>query len=319
MKLSGDTEAAKAFLTEWLDGSCDYIVAHTSGSTGAPKRIDLSKSDMRASAMATCRYFGIDAGSRLLLPLSMDYIAGKMMAVRAAVSDSELVVERPSNAPLQSDYGPVDLMAVVPSQLPSLLENPRLCNVRNIIVGGAPLSPAMEAKLAGLSVRVYATYGMTETCSHVALRDVSRGDQLYHALPGIKLGTDMRGCLVIEAPAFTFGRLITNDVVELHGDDSFRWLGRADNVVNSGGVKLHPEQIERKLSRMVEEPFYVTGRPSERWGEELVMYVEGTDVDVEALASTIRPLLNRYECPKKIMAVSQFDRTANGKVIRRIY
>lgn len=319
MKLTGETDAAEAFLKEWRDASRSYVEAHTSGSTGVPKRIELLKSDMRASAEATCGFFGIDGRSKLLLPLSVGYIAGKMMVVRADISGAELVVECPTNDPLQSDYGIVDLMAVVPSQLPSLLANPRFEGVRYVIVGGAPIAPAMEARLHGLPVRIYATYGMTETCSHVALRDVSRGDRLYRALPGIAFGTDSRGCLVIEAPKFSFGRLVTNDVVELYGRDSFRWLGRADNVVNSGGVKLHPEEIERKISAAVDVPFYMIGRPSARWGEELVMYVEGTDVDTSAVSCRIEPLLDRYERPKTILAVSRFERTASGKVIRRVF
>ena len=318
MRLTGDITAAEEFLAEWRDASCGYVVAHTSGSTGDPKRIELLKADMRASAEATCGFFGIDAGSRLLLPLAMTYIAGKMMAVRADLADAELIVELPSNDPLKCDYGCVDLMAVVPSQLPLLLANPLLDKVRNIIVGGAPVSPAMEAWLHGCQAHVYATYGMTETCSHVALRDVSRGDQLYRALPGIAFDTDSRGCLVIEAQRFSFGRLVTNDVVELHGHDAFRWLGRADNVVNSGGVKLHPEEIERKISAAIDVPYYMIGRPSERWGEELVLYVEDPEVDTVALGRRIEPLLDRYERPKTILAVSRFERTASGKVIRRV-
>ncbi len=318
MRIYDATGQTGKFLQEWRDHSVPYVIACTSGSTGAPKRIELLKTDMLASASATCRYFGLGKESRLLLPLSVGYIAGKMMVVRADVAGAELIVENPSNAPLLCDYGVVDLIAVVPSQLPSLIDNPLFGRIRNVIVGGAPVSPAMEARLHGLPARIFATYGMTETCSHVALRDISRGDDCYQALPGIRFSTDDRGCLVIDAPAFSFRRLVTNDVVMLRDDISFRWLGRADNVVNSGGVKLHPELIERKISHVVYMPFYLVGRPSERWGEELVMCVEGDGTGIDAVAACISVLLDRFEMPKKIMAVRQFERTASGKVIRRL-
>lgn len=318
MRIVDPAGLADGFVREWRDTSVQYVVAHTSGSTGAPKHIELLKSDMMASAKATCRYFGIDGNSRLLLPLSVDYIAGKMMVVRADIADAELIVERPSNVPMRTDYGKIDLMAVVPSQLESLTTNPLFRNVRNVIVGGAPIAPSMEVLLRGLPIQVFATYGMTETCSHVALRNVSSGDEFYYAVPGIGFSADSRGCLVIDAPEFSFRRLVTNDMVELLDSRSFRWLGRADNVVNSGGVKLHPEIIERKISRAVSVPFYLIGCPSERWGQELIMCIEGEAVDTETVRQCIAPLVERYEMPKKILAVRRFDRTASGKVIRKI-
>jgi O-succinylbenzoic acid--CoA ligase len=318
MRLIGNIASAEAFLSVWRDDG-PTVLAHTSGSTGAPKRIELLKVDMRESAKATCCCFGITSESKLLLPLSADYIAGKMMIVRAEIADAELIVETPSNNPLVDDYGMIDLMAVVPSQLDALFTNPRLNIVRNIIVGGAPLSPQQESRCRALATHVYATYGMTETCSHVALRDVSSGDLLYRALPGISFSADMRGCLVIEAPLFSFKRLATNDIVRLDGPYAFQWLGRIDNVVNSGGVKLHPEIIEQNIAVAVNAPFYVIGRPSQQWGEELVMYVEGANVDVKAIRNAIQSLLSKYEMPKEIIVVLKFERTSSGKIVRKIY
>lgn len=313
----GADGSASRFINEWL-GDSDCIVARTSGSTGVPKQIFLKKSDMRFSALATCRYFGIDATARMVLPLSADYIAGKMMIVRAAVSGAELWMERPSNRPLSRDYGQIDLLPVVPSQLLGLVENPLFRQVKNLIVGGGALSPVMERQLIDCGVNVYATYGMTETCSHVALRCISRKEQCYEALPDITFDVDERGCLVVVAPEFSFGRLITNDIVDVKDEHHFIWLGRYDNVINTGGIKVFPEVVEQALAPFVEKPFYIIGRKSLVWGEEVVMYVEGDDVDCDDVMKKARLVLDRYSMPKEVIAVKQFQRTGSGKIKRSL-
>lgn len=308
---------AEAFIMEW-ESEDDYIVAHTSGSTGTPKRIMLRKDDMAASAKATCRFFGINGASLLYLPLSLDYIAGKMMAVRAIVSGARLQVVPPSIDPLpEQPAGRIALLPIVPSQAGALLQSEYLHMVDNVIVGGAPLDVATESRLAGCSAKIYATYGMTETCSHVALRNVSAGEKHFTAIPGVSFGTDARGCLTIDSEIFSFGRLVTNDVVDLIDPTRFVWLGRADNVINSGGVKCHPEEIEAGLSAAVgDRAFYITCRPSVRWGEELVMVVEGEGFDAQAFYEAASSLVGRRQLPKAVMWTQQFERTSSGKIKR---
>lgn len=314
MNIVGETEEMKYFLREWFN-DLPYITAHTSGSTGEPKEIRLLKTDMMLSAKATCSYFNITDRSVLFLPLSVAYIAGKMMVVRSLVSGARLYVEHPSNHPMSADYGDVTLMAVVPSQLPSVLCNSRRHGIRNIIVGGAPMSAALERDVQGLSAHVYATYGMTETCSHVALRDVSEGSDVYHALPHIRFAVDGRNCLTIRCDNMGMELLQTNDVVDLLSETSFRWIGRYDNVINSGGIKLHPEILEKKLGDVLDCPFYFAGRPSERWGQELVLVTECSDTC--KIMDKMSKVLNPYEMPKEIFCVRELPKTSNGK-IRRI-
>lgn len=308
---------ADSFIDEWLSPE-PYVTARTSGSTGEPKEIRLLKDDMLKSAAATCRFFGIARQSRMLLPLSPDYIAGKMMIVRAIASGAHLFIECPSSNPAASDYGQLDLLPIVPAQIKGLLSSSYIGNIKNILIGGAPLSPSEELLICNSGVKAWASYGMTETCSHVALRDVTSGHEHFTMLPGIQAAQDNRGCLVIEAPAFSFRRLVTNDIVELIDDKHFRWLGRADNVINSGGIKLHPEQIERKLAAIIDSPFYIIGRKSAKWGEEAVLYVESTSIDPQSLMSHIRQQLDRYSVPKEIKTLPQFERTESGKVKRRL-
>lgn len=309
------TPELDSFLREWSDSS-DHITAYTSGSTGKPKEIRLLKRDMIRSAMSTCDYFGIGKGSRLGLPLSVNYIAGKMMVVRALISGAGLYVEAPSNRPLcgcKSEILPFTLVSVVPSQLDSILEYDTSI-ADNLLIGGAPLSMSRENELLANGINAFCSYGMTETCSHVAIRSV--GDSIYKAMPGVTFATDNRGCLIIEAPGFSFGRLVTNDVVRQHDSVSFEWLGRYDNVINSGGIKIHPEEIETEIRRIItDREFYVTSRPSEKWGEELVLVIERPD-QIDDLVAQLKGILDSVKMPKDIIYKKAFSRTSSGKIIR---
>lgn len=305
------------FLQEWNNDN-DYIIAHTSGSTGKPKEIKLQKSDMISSATATCQYFGINEKSTLVLPLSPNYIAGKMMIVRAIVSQAALWIEHPDNSPLKQDYGIIDLLPIVPSQLEWLLsENNKYKAIRNLIVGGGAIPHSLEQKLIASGINAYATYGMTETCSHVALRHI--GDNTYFALPDITFDIDLRNCLIINAPNFSFKQITTNDIVELIDNTHFIWKGRFDNVINTGGIKVFPEEIEKKLSEFISIPFFITSQKSEKWGEEIIMYIETPNQDVYEIEKIVRKNLDKYSIPKKIIPIPLFNRTESGKIIRKDY
>lgn len=306
------------FVDEWFNES-PFIVAHTSGSTGTPKEIQLLKSDMIESATATCRFFNINNNSTLVTPLSADYIAGKMMIVRAIVSGAKLYIEQPSNQPLKLDYGKIDLLPLVPSQIDWLLSDCKyINNIRNLIIGGGALSPTKERELINRGINAYATYGMTETCSHIALRHLS--SQLYHTLPHITVKSDNRNCLVINLSRFSFKSLVTNDIVEIVDSSHFKWIGRFDNVINSGGIKLFPETIEQKLSSIIPYPFYIVGEPDEHWGEIVALYIETADcINKKVLLNQAKSLLDKYSVPKKITCVKHFCRTGSGKIKRIIY
>lgn len=323
------TEEGREFLDEWCNAE-PYVVAHTSGSTGAPKEIHLLKTDMLESARSTNVFFGIDCDSLLVSPLSPQYIAGKMMIVRALAADCSLIMEEPSNQPIQSHYGTVKLLPIVPSQVDGLLESPYVADIENVIIGGAPLTDTQEQKiLTSAPFRAYATFGMTETCSHVALRPVGKNE--YAALPGISFRTVDDDRLEIVAESRSFGSLVTNDIVELTDEQHFRWIGRADNVVISGGVKLHPEAIEQKIATMMPLPFFIAGEPDEKWGERLILVVErnyenhrpeagGLDMMIaQVISKIVNKTLDKYEIPKRLYFVNSIPRTTNGKIIRKIH
>ncbi len=298
------------FIAQWHDAS-DYVVAHTSGSTGAPKEIRLKKEAMRQSAMATNAFFHLTERSHYVCPLSPDYIAGKMMVVRSLMSGGSLEMLAPSNSVRLTRRA--DLLAIVPSQVESILPQAEMCGA--VIVGGAALSAQSRQRLIDAGINAWESYGMTETCSHVALRRV--GTDLFCALPGIRFATDSRGCLIIDAPKLVSSPLVTNDVVELISDSQFRWLGRADHVINSGGIKIHPEQLEAEIAKAIPEmpEFYIVGEPDDKWGNVPVLVHEGTaPLD---LATRLADSLDHRRLPRKVVAVESLPRTSNGKILRK--
>lgn len=309
----------KSFIKEWENES-DYITAHTSGTTGTPQIIQLSKNDMWQSAIATCKFFNISASSTMVCPLSAEYIAGKMMIVRAIVSGATLYMIKPSNNFDLPNIHQIDLLPIVPSQLDCLINKQADTTILNVLIGGAPLSTDQEASLTNCHFNPYATYGMTETCSHVALRRIDGYNTVYTALPGFSFSVDSRDCLIIENNNFAFQKLNTNDVVQLISSTSFKWLGRHDNVIITGGLKVHPEIIEKKISNILENRnFYITSKKDEKWGEKVIMVIEGDSFCTGQLQTELAKVLERHEIPREYIFLTQMPRTDSGKIKRTKY
>lgn len=310
-------ESTIRFISEWHNEN-EYIIANTSGSTGTPKKIKLLKSDMIASAKATCVFFNINSTSTLVSPLSANYIAGKMMIVRAIISGACLWIEEPSNKPLNRDYGIIDLLPIVPSQIEWLLTNCRYTqNVKNLLIGGGAVPHKSEINLIKKGVNAFVSYGMTETCSHIALRNISTS--IYETLPSITVENDNKKRLIINTPQFSFDKVSTNDIVKIIDERHFRWIGRYDNVINSGGIKCYPEDIEQKLSQYIDLPFYIIGEPDEKWGEKIVLYIETETINRQSLMEKITKVLDKYHLPKEIKCIEKFNRTESGKIKRDIF
>jgi O-succinylbenzoic acid--CoA ligase len=310
------------FLKSWFDTS-PTIIAHTSGSTGLPKAIELSKKAMIYSAQNTIDFFKLSPRTSALLNLSSTFIAGKMMWVRALAGGWHLDVRSPDNesikqALLQKKY---DFGAMVPLQVYKNLNF--IEKVHKLIIGGGVVSDNLKAQLWSLNNEVFATYGMTETVTHIAVKALNKqavtvsnlSDEFYKILNNIQIQTDNRGCLVIKAPSLNPDPIITNDLVEIIDENHFKWLGRFDNIINSGGVKLIPEQIERKIKPFIKSPFFIAGLPDEQLGEKLVLIIEG-DVNKALLQTHLDQVLNRFEKPKNIYFLPHFNRTESGKIKR---
>ncbi|CAM1344484.1 AMP-binding protein [Tenacibaculum amylolyticum] len=310
----------KEFLTDWFDEK-EYVIVKTSGSTGTPKPIQLKKEYMKNSTLATGEFFNIKEKTTALLCLSVDYIAGKMMLVRALTLGWHLDIVAPISNPLIKTEKVYDFSAMVPLQLENSLQD--IHRIKKLIVGGGVVSGSLRKQLQDIPTKVYATYGMTETITHIAVKKLNHIDRIpnfYKVLTNVQIYRDDRNCLLIKAPKVSDEMVVTNDIVQLVSDTQFEWLGRYDNVINSGGVKLHPEQIEEKLAQILTNRFFVAGIPDEKLGEKLILIIEdnATSNAVEKLNKQISQLttLHKYEIPKEIYFVKQFIETETKKIQR---
>lgn len=300
------------FIIEWLNNS-ETVTVSTSGSTGKPKQIQLKKTQMVNSALATGSFFNLKAGNSALLCLPCNFIAGKMMLVRAMILGLELDYLESNSNPLQEVFKAYDFSAMIPLQAQNSIEKLNL--IDKLIIGGAPIGNELQTKLKNINSSIYETYGMTETITHIAIKKID--EPYFKTLPGVTIKNDKRDCLVINAPKISNKEVVTNDLVKLVSNQEFQWLGRYDTIINSGGVKLIPEQIEKKLKQIIKERFFVAGIPDDKLGEKLVLLIEGED-DSERLLQTITSFgnLERFEVPKKIYTLSSFVETDTGKIRR---
>ena len=307
------------FLCDWLNEK-SAVEVKTSGSTGTPKTILLKKQHMVNSAIATGTFFDLQERNTALLCLPSEYIAGKMMLVRAMILGLELDYVPPSSNVIEQAQKEYDFCAMVPLQLQNSLDS--IEKIKTLIAGGAPLSAKLKEEVQHRSTKIYETYGMTETITHVAIKNISgvaeRSQSHFIAIPNITFSKDDRGCLVITAPKIADQPVTTNDIVNLVSETEFEWLGRYDNVINSGGVKLLPGQLEAKLAPLLNHLFFVAGIPDEELGQRLVLIIEG-DVDSESVLHKVKEsgALEKFEMPKAIYQLPNFIRTDNGKIHRK--
>ena len=314
------------FLEIWFSNDKSIII-QTSGSTGKPKSIHLKKELMVNSAKATGKYFKLSENTTALLCLSIAYIAGKMMLVRALTLGWHLDVIAASSYPLKDTKKEYDFSAMVPLQLENSLSKINL--IKKLIVGGGVVSNSLQVKLQDILTQVFATYGMTETITHIAVKKLNsysnitlklKDKSYFKSLPNVTIYKDDRNCLVIKATKVSEEIIFTNDVINLISDTQFEWLGRFDNVINSGGIKLHPEKIEEKLSKIIENRFFVSGIDDEKLGNKLVLIIEDVNPieKVNSINNKIKNLetLSKFEIPKEIYFINKFIETKTGKIQR---
>ncbi len=309
------------FLLDWLSNDLT-ITINTSGSTGIPKHIEIKKECMVNSALATSKVFGLKAGDTALHCLSTDFIAGKMMLVRAMVLGLRLSCVAPTSTPLVSSQKRYHFGAMVPLQLRNTAAY--IDCIDTLIVGGAPVSVDLKKQINGKTTKIYETYGMTETVTHIAVKQVNYVDgqdvdvlETFKTVPCVTVAMDTRSCLIIDAPKVADNLVVTNDLVDIISPTQFKWLGRYDNVINSGGIKLIPEQIEAMLSNLISQRFFVAGLADEVLGQKLVLLVEGK-VQVQEIRKLLNTAegLSKYQIPKNIVVLPRFLDTKTGKIQR---
>jgi len=310
------------FLADWRS-SDDRLLVHTSGSTGKPKPMWVEKARMRASARITCDFLQLKKGDTTLLCLPLDYIAGKMVVVRAEERGLQLFSVNPCSHPLKHWTGNAPVFAaMVPLQVASSMESEAehavLREIKHLIIGGGAVDESLARQLEGFPNAVWSTYGMTETLSHIALRRLNgpnRSDW-YVPFEGVTVRTNAEGCLVIDAPVVAEKTLTTNDIAVIRDDGAFRIVGRKDNVVCSGGVKIQMEEVEKALAKVLSAPFMLTWCTDTRLGQALVLMTEATDVD--HIMTVCEAILVRFHRPRHIVSVAQLPLTETGKPARAV-
>ncbi len=309
-----------AFIALFLDPAHAPITQSSSGSTGDPKSFMLSREAMLLSAQRTLEFFGLRRGEKVLLSLPVHYIAGKMMVVRALLGGLDLLLREPSSRPLSKLGGSIAFTAMVPLQVEeSLRFGDPLERISKLLIGGGELHPATREKLSLMAApEVYESFGMTETYTHFALRRINGPGPgpNFKVLKGVSIGLDERACLEVEVPGITAGPMLTNDLVEIdETGDGFTWLGRFDNMINSGGIKIIPELLEEHIRECLGYEVLVLSEADRKLGNRLVLVVEyeGEDPPLDQWMELLRGKLSGYEVPKRILTTASLPRNASMK------
>lgn len=307
----------EAFLNEWNSSNLT-IESTSSGSTGTPKTIQIEKKFMLQSAKKTIDFLKLQKNDTAFLCLSTDTIAGKMMIVRSIVAELKLIVAPIASNSLSDYTGKVNFTAIVPLQLEYTLKtNPtRFQSITSVIVGGAPVSDKLMNELKTNQLTIFQTYGMTETISHVAMRKIGyQTDEYYHAMPGSSFSLGKESNLIIHSPDIGVDNLETTDFVELLSPTQFSWKGRIDFIINSGGKKIVPEEVEKSLSSLIEIPYFISSIEDDSFGQKLILVIEGT-TSLGFTKTTFSAILPKHQVPKEIIYLNKFIRTSSGKINR---
>lgn len=331
--ITDDERQTLNFCRDWLNGQTQFTL-YTSGSTGTPKAVTVGRQQMIASARMTGKALALVTGDKALVTLPTRYIGGRMMLVRGFELGLHLTISPPSSLPLSAFAADTrfDFLSFVPLQLQNTLTHtpehiPLLHHAKAILLGGAPVNAFLEKQLQQIQAPVYHTYGMTETISHIALKrlNTSAKQSYFTVLEGVEISSDDRGCLLIRTPALQHAPIITNDVVQILSPATFEWLGRIDNIINSGGVKVQAEKVEKATEQALNQlsihrRFFVAPLPDALLGESVTLFIEGNPFSAyeEAILTThLNKYLGRYEKPKSIRYIPFFTETASGKLDKR--
>jgi O-succinylbenzoic acid--CoA ligase len=300
-------KAIGEFLLDWLNSE-SFVLVQSSGSTGIPKQIILQKSAMIASAKATGLFFNLQPKATALLCLSANYIAGKMMLVRAITLGLHIDTIDPNSTPLHTKK--YHFAAMVPMQVTNSLQQLHLVDI--VLVGGAKVSDSLSENILKTNCNAFESYGMTETISHIAIKKI--GELSFTVLPNVTISVDERNCLVIDAAVLSEEKIITNDIVEIINATQFILKGRIDNVINSGGIKIFPEEVEEMLGKHIYVPFFIASKPDEILGEKVILALEAKPFSIE---NRIFSELSKYQIPKEIHFLDEFVRTETQKINRK--
>ncbi len=316
-------------LHEWERGK-EYFSFMTSGSTGNPKTVSIHRKQIISSAEGTLKKLNIKGGNAMVC-LDTDFIAGFMMLIRAVIGNLDLIVLSPVSDPFRKIPDPIqiNLTALVPYQLKKTIEDDiarlKLNKTDHILVGGGDISPELHNQIQPIHSAIYQTFGMTETVSHIALRKINGRDakKAYALLPGVSIKKDARGCLVVNGAITNNTPVITNDLIDMIDEKHFHWLGRYDHVINTGGIKIIVELLEKKIRSLLESKnislsFFIQGTPDDALGEHIAIIMENSNqsIPLNEIKKVLNKGLTKYERPREWRIITTFHYTANNKLDR---
>ena len=305
------------FILDLTDNS-DYIFQKTSGTTGNPKTIRLPKQMLYESAKNTIQFFNLQKNQTAVLCLPVQYIAGKMMIIRAMVAGMNLLLVEPTSKPDFNGIDHIDFCAMVPMQVLNLINEGKWPELKWLIIGGAAISPKLKSELHKLNTGIYESFGMAETGSHIALKRVNgdHPDEFFTPLPGISVSTDSQGCLVI-AGSFLPHQIVTRDLVEIREGNRFKWLGRLDHTINTGGIKIQTEELENQIQNILNIPCAISWKKDELLGQKMVLFLEcHRKIDPVEIQKSLSVLIPRNLIPRDIRLLKSLPRNSSLKVNR---
>lgn len=301
------------FIAQWINDN-NYILVKSSGSTSAPKTIKILKEKMLASAAMTCSFLKLQKDDTALLCMSTKHIGGMMMVVRAIYAELNLFISEPKANALNNFNQPIDFTAMVPYQAHTCINESleKTKQIKSLIIGGGKVSSELENLIKKHDINAYSTFGMTETISHIALQLIGK-ETHYTCLDNIEIEKSEENTLIINAPSLLKEKLKTNDIIHLISNKEFNWLGRKDFAIETGGIKILPEVVEKKIEKFITKRFIISYIPSIKFNNEVVLIIESAPFDLD---KNVFKNLNKFEKPKKIFFQMPFIETANGKLNR---
>lgn len=326
-----ESQPIQSFINDWNKG-IQIFEFNTSGSTGRPKKIKIQRRQIEASVVATRNFLNLQSGEVAMICLDPKFIASLMMVARALVLKLDLQLEKPNSNPLlHCQNTDIDFISLVPIQISQMIKDNNLSdlkNIKNILIGGAPLSRSVFNELSKIDTNIYHTYGMTETVSHIALMSIKGAyeEGKFELLPNISIGLDQEQCLKINGAITNHKELITNDIVELLDDNkAFRWVGRRDLVINSGGIKIHPEKLEKEIQIYLDHKnrffnCFISSIPDPNLGSKCIMITEGETIDpslFSKIQNHLRQQFSKHHFPKEAFSIKAFKKTSSGKLKRK--
>lgn len=317
---------ADTFFQQWDRGDKSFELT-TSGTTGLPRKIRHRRDALIWSAEATRTAWFDDP---IFHPLSqlcclpVDKAGGMMQLVRSRVWGAPLYLVEPSSNPLLTEFHPSHITSLTPMQLEAVVENPissqKLSNFRAVLIGGQALNSILEMHLLKTfpMVQFIHTFGSTETASHFAGRLIGSADSIFTVIGSTQIRVNTQNELEILNPSTQEKWITTHDLVEITSPKSFRWLGRSNCVVNSGGLKIQLEMLEKEIAKISGWPinsFCCFGIPDTLLGEKLMLRTLERKDSIEEIF-TVLSVLPTVHQPKGIVIVKEIPLTVTGKLRR---